>query len=136
MGLDPLNGSSGAQNITGARRSAANPVGGAAPGMAADSLSLSSSQPSGLQKEIATMTPKEAESNRKTGGMMIGAGMLGVMGAYFGAGALAAAGFGLAAPIIGVAAAGLALWGAMKFAKGVSASIQQTINKAQQGVGE
>ena len=90
--------------------------------MTGDSLSLS--KPNNVQEEIKAMTPAQGESARKWGGIMAGVGVLGVGAAYWLAPLIVSAtGIAAAPALLGVGAVALALFGAVKFAKGLGQAI-------------
>lgn len=135
MGIGGVDGSNSPRPV-GSRVKAAGAAGAdAAPGMSGDSLSLSKSQNSELIKEVKGMTAEEADKSVSTGGKMVVAGLIGTGAAYWGAGALVAAtGVALLPAVIGVAAVGLALWGAMKVGKGLSAKMNQVMESKTKGL--
>ncbi len=135
MGIGGVDGSNSPRPV-GARVKAAGASGAdALPGMSGDSLSLSKSKESDLVKEVKGMSAEEADKSVSTGGKMVVAGLIGTGIAYWGAGALVAAtGVALLPAAIGVGAVALALWGAMKVGKGLSAKMNQVMESKTKGL--
>ena len=130
MGLDGIFGGSKANSVQGSK--GPSKVQGSSP---TDSVSMQgdsyTSSCSPIQKEIETMTPKQAEHARSLGGYAAVGGVLAVGAAYWAGPAIVMATGITAAPIVlGVAGAALALWGALRFATGVGASLNQVTKKA------
>lgn len=137
MGLGGVDGPNSPRPLGSRVKAAGAPSADAASGMTGDSLSLSRSKESDVAREVKAMTPAEADASVSTGGKMVVGGIIGVGVAYWGAAALTAAtGIALLPAAIGLGAAALGLWGAMKVGKGLSAKMNQLMESKTQGLGQ